>query len=61
MARSTPLLPLLQLVSIVYDAVWLFLLQDMAKEGAQEGGLEASIKNFSVTISWVNFVFKVSN
>ena len=54
-------LPLLQLVSIIYDAVWLFFLQDMERESEHdEGGLEQPVKSFSVTISYVAFAFKVS-
>jgi hypothetical protein len=47
------------LVSIVYDFIWLFGLQD-EKEGSEksEGGLEASVRSFSVNISWIQFGFK---
>jgi len=52
-------LPLIQLVSIAYDFVWLFFLQDMEREGAyQEGGIEVTVKSFAVTISYVAFIFK---
>ena len=55
-------LPLLQLVSIIYDAVWLFVLQDMERESErEEGGLEQPVKSFSIQISYVAFVFKVSS
>ena len=54
-------LPLFQLVSIAYDAIWLFGIQDLFREGAaEEGGLEAQIKNFSITMSYIAFGFKVS-
>jgi hypothetical protein len=34
----------------------------MEREGAfEEGGLEATIKSFAITISYVAFIFKVSN
>jgi hypothetical protein len=53
-------LPLFQLVSIAYDAIWLFGIQDLFREGAaEEGGLEAQIKNFSITMSYIAFGFKV--
>ena len=35
------LLPLLILISIVYDFVWLFFIQNLEKEGSAEGNLEA--------------------
>jgi hypothetical protein len=55
-------LPLLQLVSILYDFIWLFFLQDMERESEHdEGGLEAPVKSFSVQISYIAFVFKVSS
>ena len=54
-------MPLLQLLSIIYDGVWLLFLQDMEKESErEEGGLETPVKSFSVTISYVAFIFKVS-
>jgi len=55
------LLPGLQFISIIYDFVWLFFVQDMVKEGeAEEKGLERSVKAFAVQISYVAFVMKVS-
>lgn len=54
-------LPILTLISIGYDAVWLFYIQDEEKESShEEGGLEEPIKSFSLTITYVNFFFKVS-
>ena len=41
-------LPIVQLLSIVYDVIWLFFLQDMEREAASEGGLETSVRAFSV-------------
>ena len=46
-------LPLAQLISIGYDTTWLFLLQDMNNESLQEAGLEASVKRFSLSLSYV--------
>ena len=47
-------------MSIAYDAIWLFGIQDLFREGAaEEGGLEAQIKNFSITMSYIAFGFKV--
>ena len=51
-------LPLLQLFSIVYDFVWLFKVQDMVNEGSEEGGLEASVRAFSVRVSYIALGFK---
>ena len=54
-------LPVLLLISIAYDALWLFYLQDDEKEGQiEEGGILLTIIEFSLTISYVNFFFKVS-
>jgi hypothetical protein len=48
-------------MSIVYDALWLFYIQDEEKESSnEEGGLEEPIKNFSLSIAYINFGFKVS-
>ena len=42
-------LPVLQLISIIYDLVWLFFIQDMVAEGeGEEKGLERSVKAFSI-------------
>mmetsp|Transcript_13101 Transcript_13101/g.22113 ORF Transcript_13101/g.22113 Transcript_13101/m.22113 type:complete len:98 (+) Transcript_13101:1401-1694(+) len=47
-------------VSILYDFFWLFFLQEMEREGAAaEGGLEASVKSFAITVSYVQFMFKI--
>lgn len=53
-------LPLLLLMSIGYDALWLFYIQNEEIESSHdEGGLEEPIKSFSLTITYVNFFFKV--
>jgi hypothetical protein len=54
-------LPLLILFSIVYDVIYLFFIQNMAKEGNAEGGLESPVKNFALQMSYVQFIFKVSS
>ena len=54
------LLPLLQLLSIGYDTTWLFILQDLNNESVQENGLESSVKRFSLSLSYVQYGFKVS-
>ena len=42
-------LPILQFISIIYDFVWLFFLQEMVEEGEkEEKGLERSVKAFSI-------------
>lgn len=54
-------LPILLLISIAYDSLWLFYLQDDEQEGQiSEGGILLTIIEFSLTISYVNFFFKVS-
>ena len=43
------LLPILQFISIIYDVIWLFFVQNMVQEGeAAEKGLERSVKAFSL-------------
>ena len=54
------LVPLLQLMSIIYDTVWLFFIQNYMNDTAEEGGLEASIKKISLYIAWIAYIFKVS-
>ena len=49
-------LPLLQFVSILYDFFWLMFIQNYSKEYDYEN----YIKGWSLTISWIQFVFKVS-
>ena len=54
-------LPVLLLFSLVYDFLWIFLLNDREKEGkATEKGLESSIISFSIYVSYANMFFKVS-
>lgn len=51
--------PLLQLLSIAFDCLWLFWLQELAREGvSSEGQAEAPVKSFSLTMSYVAFIFK---
>ena len=53
-------MPVLQFLSLCYDFFWLFFLQDMSNEGAhEEGGLESSVKGFAITISYIQFFFKI--
>lgn len=53
--------PLLMFVSIVYDFFWLFFVQDYEKEGERlDGGIEASVKRFTIYISWIHFFFKIA-
>ena len=55
------LLPLVQLISIVYDFVWLFFVQNLSREGASnEGGLELPVKLFALQVAYIAFIFKVS-
>ena len=54
-------LPILILISMTYDFVWLFFIQNMNKEGAsQEGGLESPVKSFAIQMSYIAFFYKVS-
>merc|ERR1712147_418586 len=53
-------LPVLLLFSLVYDFLWIFLLNDREKEGkATEKGLESNIISFSIYVSYANMFFKV--
>jgi hypothetical protein len=51
-------LPVFLLVSILYDLVWLLFLQQMNSE-LQEGGIEHTVKQFSLIISYLSMAFKV--
>jgi len=44
----------------VYDVVWLFILEDLASEDQGEGSIEASVRQFSSSVSYVAFGLKVS-
>ena len=49
------------LVTIAYDLIWLFAIQDRAREGAAtEGGLEANIVTMALLVSYIQLFFKVS-
>lgn len=53
------LLPIILLISIIYDFVWLMFIQDLAGEGRREdGGREATVKVFSLRVTWIAFFFK---
>lgn len=55
-------LPLIILISIIYDAIWLFSIQNMQREGAQaEGGLEQPVKQLAIQVAYIAFIFKVSS
>ena len=54
-------LPVLLFISMIYDFIWLFYVQDMERESRmQEGGLESPVKKFAIQVSYVAFFFKVS-
>ena len=54
------LLPLLLLLSIIYDFVWLFFIQDLKGEGQREhGGIENSVKKFSLHVTYIEFIYKI--
>ena len=54
------ILPLLLLLSIIYDFVWLFFIQDLKGEGQREhGGIENSVKKFSLHVTYIEFIYKV--
>jgi hypothetical protein len=54
------LLPLLLLVSIIYDFVWLFFIQDLRGDGQHEhGGVELGVKIFSLHVTRIEFFFKI--
>ena len=53
------LLPLMLLISIVYDFIWLFFIQDLKGDGQHEhGGLELSVKIFALRVTYIEFIFK---
>jgi hypothetical protein len=54
------MLPLLLLLSIVYDFVWLLFIQDLKGEGQREhGGIEKEVKKTALYITYVEFIYKV--
>ena len=54
------MLPILLLISIIYDAVWLLFIQDLAGEGIrQDGGREATVKKLALNVTWVAFFYKI--
>lgn len=54
------LLPLILLISIIYDFVWLFFIQDLKGDGQHEhGGLELNVKIFSLHVTHFEFFFKI--
>ena len=47
------------LVSIIYDFIWLFFIQDLKGDGQHEhGGLELSVKIFSLHVTFIEWIFK---
>lgn len=44
-------------VSLIYDLLW-FYLQDQANDSV-DGGIERSVRNFSLTVSYFSFFFRV--
>ena len=45
-------------VSLLYDLFW-FMIQDYASEHPEDGGLEKGVRNFSLTMSYLSFFFRV--
>jgi hypothetical protein len=52
-------LVLLLLVSIVYDFLFLFWINEYSDEN--DGSGESSLKKFSLLMSWISFCWRVSN
>ena len=53
------LLPLLLFISIIYDFLWLFFIQDLRGEGEREhGGIEKHVKIFSLRVTYIEFIYK---
>ena len=46
------------IISLLYDLLW-FMLKDQNKN-AGDGGLEESIKSFSLTMAYISFFFRVT-
>jgi hypothetical protein len=46
-------------VSLLYDLFWFMAIQDYASEHPEDGGLEKGIRNFSLTMSYLSFFFRV--
>ena len=44
-------------LSLIYDIIW-FYLQDQSSDNA-DGGVERSVRNFSLTVSYFSFFFRV--
>jgi|TARA_B110000285_G_C15092128_1_gene599699 hypothetical protein len=53
-------LPIILLISIIYDVVYLLFIQDLAGEGIrQDGGREAVVKKFALHVTWVAMFYKI--
>jgi hypothetical protein len=46
-------------LSLLYDLFW-FMIQDLGSERPEDGGLEKGIRNFSLTMSYLSFFFRVT-
>lgn len=54
-------IPVLMLITIIYDCIWLFAIQDRAREGAAtDGGIEANIVYLALLFNYIQLFFKVS-
>ena len=53
-------LPVLLLISMIYDAIYLFGVQEVQNEGRAEGNIEAPVKAFAIEMAFVAFCYKVS-
>ena len=53
------ILVLMIFISIVYDLLWLLLLNNYAKDEI-DGGVERTVKRISLGLSWISLFFRVS-
>ena len=44
---------------MVYDVIWVIMIQDFSSERPEDGGLEKTVRNFSLKMSLVSLVFRV--
>ena len=47
------------ILSMVYDVIWVIMIQDFSSERPEDGGLEKTVRNFSLKMSLVSLVFRV--
>lgn len=53
------LLMFFTLLSWVYDAIWLLLINSKADEDEQDGGVESTVRGFALLFAYISLAFKV--